>query len=68
MLSPLFADPLPFEPWVVVLALVGIAVFLVFLFICFNFVQLWIQAYLTGARDRLPRHGPHEAAARSITP
>ena len=28
----------------------GILVALIFLFICFNFVQLWIQAYLAGAR------------------
>jgi uncharacterized protein YqfA (UPF0365 family) len=32
------------------LGLVGIVAFLVVLFICFNFLQLWIQAYLAGAR------------------
>jgi uncharacterized protein YqfA (UPF0365 family) len=34
----------------IALSLVGIVAFLVVLFICFNFLQLWIQAYLAGAR------------------
>src|SRR5580700_10625668 len=49
MLSPIFAEDLT-NYWPLGLALVGMAVFLIFLFICFNFVQLWIQAYLAGAR------------------
>src|SRR5262249_20276127 len=32
------------------LGLLGIIVFLVVLLVCFNFLQLWIQAYLAGAR------------------
>lgn len=36
--------------WLLAAGLVGIFVFLVVLFVCFNFVQLWIQAYLAGAK------------------
>src|SRR5262249_41942413 len=36
--------------WPLAVGLLGIVVFLIVLFIGFNFVQLWIQAYLAGAR------------------
>jgi uncharacterized protein YqfA (UPF0365 family) len=35
--------------WGLIAGGVGILIFLVFLFICFNFLQLWIQAKLAGA-------------------
>jgi uncharacterized protein YqfA (UPF0365 family) len=38
------------EHWWVLLGIVGLVVGLVVLFIFFNFVQLWIQSLLTGAR------------------
>src|SRR3954471_11501913 len=45
------ADPAPwYEYWPVALGLVGIVLFLIVLFICFNFLQLYIQAYLAGAK------------------
>src|SRR5436309_15617709 len=47
---PIFAADDPLAYWPLAVGLVGIAVFLFVLFICFNFVQLWIQAYLAGAR------------------
>lgn len=51
MLAPLFADVWQeYWPYLMPVGLLGIALFLVVLFICFNFVQLWIQAYLAGAR------------------
>ena len=51
MILPIFAaDPFPTQIWWLVPLFVAVAVFLVFLFVCFNFVQLWIQAYLAGAR------------------
>ena len=49
MLTPLFAEDI-LAYWPLALGLVGIFVFLIVLFICFNFVQLWIQAYLAGAK------------------
>jgi uncharacterized protein YqfA (UPF0365 family) len=49
--SPLFAQEIMQLPlWLVAICLVLLAFLLVFLLICFNFVQLWIQAYLAGAR------------------
>jgi uncharacterized protein YqfA (UPF0365 family) len=36
--------------WPLIVGGVGIIVFLIFLFIFFNFVQLWIQSLLTGAK------------------
>ncbi|MFO0928064.1 MAG: flotillin-like protein FloA [Gemmataceae bacterium] len=51
MLVPIFADVWQeYWPYLMPVGLLGIALFLVVLFICFNFVQLWIQAYLAGAR------------------
>src|SRR5436309_15925830 len=47
---PIFAADDPLAYWPLAVGLVGIAVFLFVLFICFNFVQLWIQAYLAGAK------------------
>src|SRR5262249_6895665 len=47
----LLADTLtPEQYWLIALGGVGIIVFLVVVFIFFNFVQLWIQAYLAGAK------------------
>lgn len=51
MLVPIFADMWQeYWPYLMPVGLLGIALFLVVLFICFNFVQLFIQAYLAGAR------------------
>ena len=51
MFTPLFAEDLTTTQYVWLgIGLVGVFVFLVVLFICFNFVQLWIQAYLAGAK------------------
>jgi uncharacterized protein YqfA (UPF0365 family) len=51
MFTPLFAQDLTQkEMWMLAVGIVCLVVFLVILFICFNFVQLWIQAYLAGAR------------------
>jgi uncharacterized protein YqfA (UPF0365 family) len=55
MLVPIFATEFTSfleqnKFWLVPVGLLGIAVFLLVLFICINFVQLWIQAYLAGAR------------------
>jgi len=51
MLTSLFAQQaLTDAPWMLIAGLIGVAVFLIVLFICFNFVQLWIQAYLAGAK------------------
>lgn len=36
--------------WWLALGLVGLVVFLIVVFICLSFVQLWIQAYIAGAR------------------
>jgi uncharacterized protein YqfA (UPF0365 family) len=48
---PLFAQDLTTkEMWLLAIGIVSVVIFLVILFICFNFVQLWIQAYLAGAR------------------
>ena len=49
MLTPLFAEDI-LAYWPLAVGLVGIFVFLIVLFIFFNFVQLWIQAYLAGAK------------------
>jgi uncharacterized protein YqfA (UPF0365 family) len=50
-LLPLFAaDQEVMQYWPLVVGLVGIVLFLIFLFICFNFVQLWIQAKLAGSK------------------
>ena len=49
MLTPLFAEDI-LAYWPLALGLAGIFVCLVVLFICFNFVSLWIQAYLAGAK------------------
>src|SRR5712691_5684224 len=47
----LFAAELDPGTWVLIaLGALGILAFLVVLFICFNFLQLWIQAYLAGAK------------------
>src|SRR5262245_60038590 len=51
MFTPLFAQELTTkEMWLLAIGIVSVVIFLVILFICFNFVQLWIQAYLAGAR------------------
>ncbi len=53
MLPLLFAKTPPLEfknLWPVALLIVAIVAFLIVMFICFNFLQLWIQAYLAGAR------------------
>jgi uncharacterized protein YqfA (UPF0365 family) len=52
MSATLFAaDPANwYEYWPVALGLVGIVLFVIVLFICFNFLQLYIQAYLAGAK------------------
>src|SRR6266513_26151 len=53
MLPLLFAKtpPIDFKNlWPVALLIVAIVAFLIVMFICFNFLQLWIQAYLAGAR------------------
>lgn len=52
MMAPLFAADVwqEYWPYLMPLGLLAIALFLVILFICFNFVQLWIQAYLAGAK------------------
>jgi uncharacterized protein YqfA (UPF0365 family) len=49
MIAPLFAENW-YDYWPLVAGGIGIVIFLIVLFICFNFVQLWIQAYLAGAR------------------
>jgi uncharacterized protein YqfA (UPF0365 family) len=36
--------------WPLAVGIVGIVLFLIFIFICFNFVQLWIQAKLAGSK------------------
>jgi uncharacterized protein YqfA (UPF0365 family) len=51
MVMGLFADVFSTDhPWLLALLAAGVLVFLVVVFICFNFVQLWIQAYLAGAK------------------
>jgi uncharacterized protein YqfA (UPF0365 family) len=49
MLSPLFANNI-LDYWPLAIGVVGIVIFLIVLLVGFNFVQLWIQAYLGGAR------------------
>src|SRR5262249_32807181 len=36
--------------WPIALGIVGIVLFLIVLFICFNFLQLYVQAYLAGSK------------------
>lgn len=50
MFAPIFAadDWTTYGP--LAIGIVSLVVVLVILFICFNFVQLWIQSYLAGAR------------------
>jgi uncharacterized protein YqfA (UPF0365 family) len=43
-------DPTEGKFLLLVAGLVALLVFLIVVFICFNFVQLWIQAYLAGAK------------------
>src|SRR5262249_62019227 len=51
MFTPLFAQDLTQkEMWMLAIGIVSVVIFLVILFICFTCVQLWIQAYLAGAR------------------
>jgi uncharacterized protein YqfA (UPF0365 family) len=52
MSVPLFAaDPINWsEYWFVPLGFIGVVLFLIVLFICFNFLQLYIQSYLAGAK------------------
>src|SRR6266571_1338547 len=50
-MTPLFAADLDILAWIpVVLIGVGLMVGLIALLIFFNFFQLWIQSFLTGAR------------------
>lgn len=48
-LSAVFAQT-PWDYWWLPLVLIALVVVLILLFICFNFVQLWIQSYLAGSR------------------
>jgi uncharacterized protein YqfA (UPF0365 family) len=50
LVQPVYADQDLLLYWPLLVGGVGIIVFLVFIFIFFNFVQLWIQAYLAGAK------------------
>ncbi len=51
MLRPLFAQTAdPSQYWLLALGLVGLILFLFVMFICVNFIQLWIRAYLAGAK------------------
>jgi uncharacterized protein YqfA (UPF0365 family) len=51
MLLPVFAQQTnPLEYWPLAAGLVGLIAVLFVMFICINFVQLWIRAYLAGAK------------------
>src|SRR5262245_37286375 len=51
MSATLFADsPQWYDYWPVALGLVGVVLFVMVMFICFNFLQLYVQAYLAGAK------------------
>ena len=41
---------LPGNPWVILLALIGVLIFGLLLLVFFSFINLWLQAFLTGAR------------------
>jgi uncharacterized protein YqfA (UPF0365 family) len=41
---------LPGNPWVILLALIGVLIFGLLLLVFFSFINLWIQAFLTRAR------------------
>jgi uncharacterized protein YqfA (UPF0365 family) len=41
---------LPGNPWVILIALIGLVIFGLLLLVFFSFINLWLQAFLTGAR------------------
>ena len=71
MFAPLFAADDILSYWPLALGLVGIFVFLIVFFICINFVQLWIQAYLAGAKigfiDMIRMKLTQDAMERQVT-